>query len=183
MDKWTFLCESTGLVRRVCVRDPAPRRLLILRLHLAISQLLSDLPARVFLLQPSEGALLISVWETFFLPLTVFKVSCTLCVSATLHVSLPSFCIRPRCLTKVAERRRFQPLVFKASTSQYPWTSSPSRSCTHLRREAKYEGGPAVTSLSSPLYFQDVSLPALVSSGCVVHLVFLHLWSLVLRVD
>lgn len=87
MDKWTFPCESIGLMRHMCVQDLSPRLLLILRLHLAISQLASTLPAWVFLLQPSEGALLITVWLTFSLPLTVFKVSCTLC---TFNLRLPS---------------------------------------------------------------------------------------------
>lgn len=40
---------------------------------------------------------------------------CVLSISAILHVSLPRIHIHQCCLTKVAERWRFYPLVFKAS--------------------------------------------------------------------
>lgn len=70
--------DTCELERHLCV----PTLLLSLRLHLAVSQLASNLPPPflvVFLLSAFEGgALLTTVWSTFSLPLTVFKVSCTL---------------------------------------------------------------------------------------------------------
>lgn len=133
----------------------------------SVSLCLTFLPE--FPLQPSEGALLITVCSTFFLPLTVFKVSCTLCASAILHVSLPSIRIHPQKWLNVGGFT----LLLSGRCFPVPLDQLPVQEL--LTKEVKSAGGLTVTSLLSPLYFKmclllrsslQVALSALFSSAC-----------------